>query len=98
MGPGPKHSTFGDRSHVMRDRSNLFGTVTPITGSYGPYEINMQADYVRGVLLQLKLGLCLRAQMCWTRSSENLLQMAAEPNQTWPKSFKLRNYINLICA
>ena len=33
MGPVPKHSTFWDRSHVMRDRSRLYGTGTPRTYS-----------------------------------------------------------------
>ena len=33
MGPVPKHSTFWDRSHVMRDRSRLYGTSTPRTHS-----------------------------------------------------------------
>ena len=37
MGPVPKHSTFWDRSHVMRDQSRLYGTGTPRTHSYAKY-------------------------------------------------------------
>ena len=33
MGLVPKHSTFWDRSHVMRDRSRFYGTGTPRTHS-----------------------------------------------------------------
>ena len=39
MGLVPKHSTFWDRSHVMRDRSRLYGTGTPKTGEQHHYTV-----------------------------------------------------------
>ena len=75
MGPLPKHSTFLDQSHVMRDRSHLYGTGTTITGSLplwnfhkwfvSAFEFFIEASLLRFVNFMILLILTKRNQIKW---------------------------------
>ena len=60
MGPVPKRSTLWDRSHIMRDRSRLYGTGTPRTHSCVVfYDSNSMHYFVCIVFYLLYLKHCI---------------------------------------
>ena len=72
MGSVPKHSTFWDRSYVMRDRSRLYGTGTPRTYSIVLLKFILFNFYFLSVYLQKLLQPRLQTQLLTLIGFHNL--------------------------